>query len=89
MFLRISSEDHFEPSITGVLASSVSGPETGLKATLVAILDHVVPTKDQLAVWTTAPWFLYLPSLCLNSFECNPNRELVSESVFDSFPTLP
>ena len=44
--------DHFEPSITGVLA--YRGPETGLKA-IIAILDHAVPTRGQLAAWTTAP----------------------------------
>lgn len=84
MFLRISSEDHFEPSITGVLASSVSGPETGLKATLVAILDHVVPTKGHLAVWTTAPaaYALIIKLKCFRNYA-------ESDLRFSSLPRTP
>ena len=48
---------HFEPSITGALASwSFEDPRpVSRRLFAVAILDHVVPTVGGLAVWTTAP----------------------------------
>jgi hypothetical protein len=47
-------DDHFEPSITGVLAVQARGPETGFKAHY-RYLRPSCPHAGSLAVWTTAP----------------------------------